>query len=166
MRNIFETMRQDTFNHRESFYVDENTFFDLQQPIGDLLYQIYEHTLSQSLPGFDHIQVFITPSFEIFSEGRFTLEQKRGLCLFLQESLLNVGNHAIDATRLDVVCIAEESTYRLRIIDNGVGLSASGPARQGTRQAITIAQRLNGEFQRRPYSPRGTLCELSWPRRR
>ncbi|MEM8501657.1 MAG: CHASE2 domain-containing protein [Cyanobacteria bacterium P01_D01_bin.1] len=166
MRNIFETMHQDTFNHRESFYVDDSTFFDLQQPISDLLYRIYEHTLSQSLPGFDRIQVFVTPSFETFSEGRFTLEQKRGLCLFLQESLLNVGNHAMNATRLDVICLAEENIYRLQVIDNGVGLENSGPARQGTRQAIAIAQRLNGEFQRRPHSPRGTLCELSWPKRR
>ncbi|MBE9064402.1 CHASE2 domain-containing protein [cf. Phormidesmis sp. LEGE 11477] len=166
MRNIFETMRQETFSHRDSLYIDDSTFLDLQQPISDLLYQVYEYTLNQPLPGFRQIRAFITPIFENFSEARLTLEDKRGLCLFLQESLLNVGNHAMEATRLDVVCLFERDIYRLQIVDNGVGLDSSGPARQGTRQAIAIARQLNGEFQRRPYQPRGTLCELSWPKRR
>lgn len=166
MRDIFEIMRQDTFSHRDSLYIDNNTFFDLQQPISDLLYQVYEHTLNQPLPGFGQIRAFITPIFETFADARLTLEEKRGLCLFLQESLSNVGNHAIGATRLDVVCTAEPNIYKLQIIDNGVGLDSSRPARQGTRQAITTAQRLNGEFYRRPYRPKGTLCELSWPRKR
>ncbi|EDX85736.1 hypothetical protein S7335_3439 [Synechococcus sp. PCC 7335] len=166
MRNIFETMRQETFSYRNSLYIDDSTFFDLHQPLSDLLYQVYEHTLSQPLAGFAQIQAFVTPIFETFSEARFTLEEKRGLCLFLQESLLNVGNHALGATRLDVVCIAEETLYKLQIIDNGVGLDFSRPARQGTRQAIAIAQRLRGEFQRRPHHPKGTVCELTWPKKR
>ena len=166
MRNIFETMRQETFSHRDSLYIDDSTFLDLQQPTSDLLYQVYEHTLNQPLPGFRQIQAFITPIFETFSDARLTLEEKRGLCLFLQESLLNVGNHAMGATRLDVICIFGDDHYRLQIVDNGQGLDSSRLSRQGTRQAVAIAQQLNGEFQRRPNHLRGTLCELSWPKRR
>jgi len=193
MRNIFVQMRQDTVSQRYSLYLDETTLLDLQAPLSDLLYQVYEHSLQQPLPGFENIQTYITPIFETFGtvprRKRSSIATKRGLCLFLQAALLNVGNHAIGATRLDVVCLAEDDTYRLQIIDNGAGLEARRGSRQGTYQARAIARQLGGTFNRRASDfsegslnsrstnsrstneneaklrqPQGTLCELTWPR--
>lgn len=196
MRNIFARMRQDTIAKRYRLYLDETTLIDLQAPLSDLLYRVYEHSIRQNLPGFENMQTYITPIFETFGEtfkGKpFSIEIKRGLCLFLQEALLNVGNHAIGATRLDVVCLAESNIYRLQIIDNGVGLEARSVNRQGTYQAMAIAKQLDGRFRRstsrfsadfsndfpdsRPgsYSTNeeerraskqlGTRCELTWPK--
>ncbi|MGB7087639.1 MAG: CHASE2 domain-containing protein [Phormidesmis sp.] len=167
MRSIFEYMRQDTATRTNSLYIADNTFLDLQQPLGDLLYQVYDHTLNQPLPGFDTVQTYIAPNFESLSQGRFSSAQKRGLCLFLQEALLNIGKHAIEATRIDVICTVEDLQYCLQIVDNGQnGLATPGKIGQGTRQAVALAQRLGGQFQRRPHLPQGTICELIWSKRR
>ncbi|MGB7250113.1 MAG: hypothetical protein WBC73_14335, partial [Phormidesmis sp.] len=160
-------MRQDTATRTNSLYIADNTFLDLQQPLGDLLYQVYDHTLNQPLPGFDTVQTYIAPNFESLSQGRFSSAQKRGLCLFLQEALLNIGKHAIEATRIDVICTVEDLQYCLQIADNGQnGLATPGKIGQGTRQAVALAQRLGGQFQRRPHLPQGTICELIWSKRR
>ncbi|MEM8806678.1 MAG: CHASE2 domain-containing protein [Cyanobacteria bacterium P01_G01_bin.38] len=166
MRNIFEHMRQDATARIDSLYLADSTVLDLRQPLPDLLYQVYEHTLNQSLPGFTSIRTYIPPNFECLTQSRFSPEQKRGLCLFLQAALLNIGKHAVGATRLDVICTEAPRHYQLQIIDNGQGL-ATGPVPigEGTRQAIALAQHLKGRFERRANSPRGVICELVWPRR-
>ena len=95
----------------------------------------------------------------------FSTEQKRGLCLFLQEALWNVGKHAMEATRLDVMCIAEGKTYVLRITDNGFGTDSTHEG-QGTRQAKAIARELGGYYRRYPNSLQGISCELIFPIKR
>lgn len=180
MRNIFARMHQDTIGKRYSLYLDETTLLDLQTPLSDLLYQVYEHSIQQPLPGFESIQSYVTPTFEILEANskrkQFSIAAKRGLCLFLQEALLNVGNHAIGATRLDVVCLAKSNTYQLQIIDNGVGVETHRISRQGTRQAKAIAQQLGGKFRRhinrdltqngnaKTAYTKGTRCEIIWPK--
>ena len=197
MRNIFTQMRQDAVSQRYSLYLDESTLLDLRTPLSDLLYQVYEHSIHQPLPGFEKIQIYVPPVFEVldgvFEDRRFGMAAKRGLCLFLQEALLNVGNHAIGATRLDVICLSESVVYRLQIIDNGMSsvvdvgrrsdrrLARRLASRQGTRQAAMIAQQLGGKFRRSVghFSPlhssplrnlertavqQGTLCEIVWPK--
>ncbi|MEL6553087.1 MAG: CHASE2 domain-containing protein [Cyanobacteria bacterium J06621_11] len=164
MRNIFERLRLDTFTRIDSLYLNDATFLNLQDPLSDLLYQVYEHTLSQPFLGFEKIQVFVTPIFEVLDNNHFGIEEKRGLCLFLQEALSNVGQHAIGATRLDVVCKADINDFRLQIIDNGAGLRSTMADRQGTRQSRAIAQQLNGHFYRVSRQPSGIFCELRWPK--
>ena len=149
MRNIFERLRLDTFTREDSLYLSDTVYLRLREPLSDLLYQVYEHTLSQSLPGFEKIKLFVTPVFEGLEQDAFSIEEKRGLCLFLQEALSNVGKHAMGATRLDVICTLEQHCYRLD--------------KQGTRQARAIARQLNGRFYRVSRQPRGIFCELSWP---
>ncbi|MEO0455920.1 MAG: CHASE2 domain-containing protein [Cyanobacteria bacterium P01_A01_bin.114] len=167
LRRIFEHMRQDATARSDSLYLADNTVLDLRQPLIDLLYQVYEHTLNQSLPGFSSVKTYIPPNFECLAQSRFSPEQKRGLCLFLQEALLNIGKHAVGATRIDVICSADTHHYRLQIVDNGHGFTiAPVPVGEGTRQAVALAQRLKGHFQRRPHSPRGIICELIWWRPR
>ncbi|MEO0769618.1 MAG: CHASE2 domain-containing protein, partial [Cyanobacteria bacterium J06649_4] len=180
MRHIFENLRRDTVALGHSLRLSENIFLDLNEPLSDLLYQVYEHTISQPLPGFESVQTFVTPVFEVLNNSRLGRNAKRGLCLFLQEALLNVGNHAIDATRLSVYCTVEPKHYRLQIIDNGIGLNVRNVQRQGTRQARAIARQLNGQFRRRSNTyinssenrgskngtdstEIGTICELFWP---
>ncbi|MEL6261780.1 MAG: CHASE2 domain-containing protein [Cyanobacteria bacterium J06626_6] len=166
MRSIFEYLSQDTTARTDSLYLADSTVLDLRQPLSDLLYQVYEHALSQPLPGFNTVQTYISPNFEVFNSSSFTAEQKRGICLFLQECLLNVGKHAIGATRIDVIATSNTVRYSLQIVDNGQSPSFSARAMgQGTQQANTIAYRLGGQFHRRANAPQGTQCELSWPKK-
>lgn len=168
MRNTFEHMRQEANVGSRSLYFS-NAMLDLRQPLAMLLYQVYDATLDQDLPGFSSVRSYIPPNFECLNQSRFNLEQKRGLCLFLQEALVNVGKYAIDATRIDVVCAERDREYQLQVIDNAPSVKgevdvAAMPSGEGTRQAIALAQRLKGKFRRFPNSPHGTVCELTWPK--
>lgn len=164
LRGIFEHMRQEVTARKNSLYLTDNTVLDLQQPLPELLYQIYEHTLQQTLPGFASIQICVPPNFECLSHIRLNPEQKRGICLFLQEALLNIGKHAIGVTRIDVICACGSRHHRLQIIDNGHGFTKTAiPTGEGTHQAIALAKSLRGQFQRRINSPRGIICEIIWP---
>ncbi|MCU0570944.1 MAG: hypothetical protein MUF49_30800 [Oculatellaceae cyanobacterium Prado106] len=140
---------------------------DLKAPLPDLLYQVYNHTRGEDLPGFEAVRTFIPPNFESLRFSCHSLTDKRGLCLFLHEALFNVGKHAIYATRLNVICSAEGRWYRLQIIDNGPGIDLDTLREgQGTRQARTIAHQIRGRFDRYNDPSQGTICELTWRKRR
>ena len=168
LRNIFEYLQQEATNPERSLYLKNNLYFDLQNPISDLLYEVYDQTLNQQLPGFNSLQTYISPTFNCFDDNKFDLEKKRGLCLFLQEALCNVGKHANNPTRLDVYCLSRRDFYILRIVDNGritVNNQQNLREGQGTRQAKAIAKQLRGRFRRRKNTPQGTICELIWPKK-
>jgi len=135
-----------------------------QTPIHELLYQIYENTLKRELPGFTSIRTFIAPDFSSLKNCRLSIDQKQALCLFLQEALCNVGNHAIEASCLDVSCRQDENWYTLQVMDNGLNSFPAVSARQGrgTAQAKELARSLKGSFQRRSHVPHGMVCELNW----
>jgi len=181
LRGIYQSMRlamQD-----EAIYLQSGLSLDLDLPLEALLQQVFEHTLSREFPGYASLQFLITPDFTPLAAATFTLEQKRGLCVFFQEALCNVGKHAVGTTRLTIICSNTagqngQDTYCLSVTDNGQTPSViesllqsltSSPAddckekHQGTRQAEAIAQQLNGKFKRYPNSPQGTICELCWP---
>jgi CHASE2 domain-containing sensor protein len=165
LRRIFEYMRQEVSTKSTRLYLRGDLVLDLNAPISELLYQVYNHTRAEKLPGLNTIRTFVPPNFEPLASRRYRLEQKRGLCLFLHEALFNVGKHANGATRLDVVCAVDADWYVLRIIDNGCGLdpcSSQLNEGQGTLQARAIARELRGRFSRRPSYPQGTVCELTW----
>lgn len=167
LRSIYESMRQQVLTHSESLYLKGDLVLSLHTPIPDLLYQVYDHTLNREFPCFATIMTYIPPDFEPLEKCSLTLEQKRGLCLFLQEALCNVGKHAIGATRLDVNCTKQAGWYSLQVIDNGIGSLApsynSKLAKQrGTKQAQDIAKQIRGRFERLPHNPQGTICKLTW----
>jgi len=168
LRNIFEYLQQEATNPNRSLYLKNNLFFDLQNPIYELLYEVYDQTLNQQLPGFSSLQTYISPTFDCFDDRKLNIEQKRGLCLFLQEALCNVGKHANNPTRLDVYCFSRRNFYIFRIIDNGettVNHQQKLREGQGTRQAKAVASQLRGRFRRRKNTPQGTICELIWPKK-
>jgi CHASE2 domain-containing sensor protein len=168
MRRIFDHMRQEISTQYTQLYLRGNLLLDLKAPIAELLYQVYNHTRAEELPGLTTVRTFIPPNFEPLKASRYHLNQKRGLCLFLHEALFNVGKHASGATRLDVFFAIESGWYVLRVIDNGPGLdTTSEPMRegQGTLQARAIARDLGGHFSRYSNSPQGVICELTWRKR-
>ena len=149
----------------------------LQAPLHELLYKVYSNTLEQELPYLKTIKFKIV-QFDPLKTSHLRLEHKRGLCRFLEEALCNVGKHAIDATRLTVICTTEGDRQVIRVVDNGRGqLSETEPTIQdlnanihasglGTQLANNLAKQLGGTFRRYQNVPRGTVCELTWPVKR
>jgi two-component sensor histidine kinase len=133
----------------------------LKNPIHEVLYQVYNSTLERDFPCFKTLKVKIR-TFDPISDRYLSLEQKIGLCRFLEEALCNVGKHAIGVTQLEVTCISYEGWCTLSIIDNGWGIHSSQEGR-GTQQFKNLAKQLKGKYRRSPHFPKGTLCELSWP---
>ena len=166
LRGIYREMRQDVVTQRDSLYLPGMPVLDLQTPISELLYTVYDRTLDRDFPGFRTVLTYIPPNFSPLDACHFSPDQKRDLCQFLQEALCNAGKHALGTTRLDTICIQEGNWYSVQIVDNGNGLCESaslGKGGQGTHQAQTLARNLGGRFDRRPNTPRGTICELRWP---
>ncbi|MBW4470912.1 MAG: CHASE2 domain-containing protein [Stenomitos rutilans HA7619-LM2] len=155
LRSVYDSMHQAIVTGNQRY---------AQTPIQELLYQIYEKTLERELPGFTSILTFIAPDFTVLKDCPLSPDQKQALCLFLQEALCNVGNHAINASCLDVICRRNKNWYTLQVIDNGACYLAQVNARegQGTAQARELARSLRGSFQRRPNVPHGLVCELTW----
>ncbi|MBE8966519.1 CHASE2 domain-containing protein [Nostocales cyanobacterium LEGE 12452] len=165
LRTIPEYLSQEMLSRNDSVYLEGNEVLDLQTPISEMLYYVYDITLRKNFQGFMTIQSFIPPNFEPLEECNLNANQKRGLYLFLQEALCNVGKHSQGATRLDVVCTQSSKGYCLQIIDNGFANISKNYQRrgQGTGQAQDLARQLRGKFRRFPHSPQGTICELTWP---
>lgn len=153
LREVYESLRPDRIAQQVS------------APLHELFYEIYHHTLQRDFPTFKQIKVKIH-DFQPMDDDYLSLEQKRELCLFLEEALCNVGKHANGATRLIVNCKQEQGQFALRVIDNGEGIKASlGQSllqRGGTKQARNLAKQLGGNFKRSPNTPKGTICELTW----
>lgn len=166
LRSIPDSLSQEMLSRDDSLCLEGNVVLDLQTPIAELLYQVYDLTLRRNFKGFATILSFIPPNFEPLEDSHLSTSKKRCLCLFLQEALCNVGKHAKGATCLDVICTRESLWYCLKIIDNGAEIISESNytgGRGGTNQAHEIARQLRGKFRRFPHFPQGTVCELTWP---
>jgi len=160
----------------------------LQAPLHELLYKVYSNTLEQELPYLKTIKFKIV-QFDPLNTSHLRLEHKRALCRFLEEALCNVGKHAIEATRLTVICTQEGDRQVIRVADNGRGKQSQSetlslaamdrdrettedpnpklqPSGLGTQLAKNLAKQLGGAFRRYPNQPKGTVCELTWPAKR
>lgn len=169
LRAIYNSMKQEMLAQSSRLYLDGNLVLDLQIPIDELLYQVYDITLRRKLPCFTSIRTYIRPNFQPLKNCTLTTLQKRSLCLFIQEALCNVGKHAEGVTYLDINCTQEKGWYSIQIMDNGVGINLQSQAiakGRGTAQAQEIAHQLRGKFQRLSNSPKGTICILTWPMKR
>lgn len=167
LRSVYETMERGALNPAYQLYLTGNFAVDLKAPLHEVLYQVYSHTVTRSLPYLSKIAFHIT-TFEPMTEGALTLEQKQEVARFFEEALCNVGRYAEGATRLKISCQQADGQNSIRVEDNGQGIVAKeslDPAQggRGTRQAISIAKSLAGTFTRQPAQRRGTVCELCWP---
>jgi len=165
LRSVYDTVRQDALVQGAQFYLAPDDALNLQEPLHKVLYEVYSSVMERDFPCFKSLKMQLV-TFEPLDERQLNLEQKRSLCRFLEEALCNVGKHAIGATRLEVVCMQEQSCNLVRIMDNGSGFDGSLPEGMGTQQARSLAQQLGGTFVREGRSTGGTLCELSWSARK
>ncbi|MGB3516822.1 MAG: CHASE2 domain-containing protein [Elainellaceae cyanobacterium] len=168
LRDVYEAVRQESSSDHTNFYLTSGLQLNLQDPIHELLYEVYHHTLTRDFPNFKTLKIKLT-TFEDVDNRRLTEEQKRGLCRFLEEALCNIGKHATGVRHLQVECKPGNRSNILRIVDDGSGLEtmvnikAGRSHGRGTQQAKSLAHQLSGSFQRRPNHPHGTICELTWP---
>ncbi|UBF25623.1 CHASE2 domain-containing protein [Kovacikia minuta CCNUW1] len=169
LRAVYEMMRQEGINQGNRLHVNATLHVDFQAPLHEILHEVYRNTMERDFPGFKTIK-FTVVKFEPLNTRRLNLEQKQRLCQFLEEALCNVGRHASNVTRLNVICTQEGKQQVIRVADNGSsnpqlifnqppGKAASG---FGTQQAKKLAKMLGGKFRRYPNDPQGTVCELTW----
>jgi len=176
LRQVYHRLQQESLPQEQLLQLGTQHVVDLRNPLHEVLYEVYQETLTRDFPGFDSIRFQIV-DFKPFQTQSLSLEERRSLCRFLEEALCNVGKHAVGAKRLKVQCLATETANLIRVEDNGQGHGAVGAIAdpssdrqspsggRGTQQARAIAQRLRGKFQRE-VSAKGTYCELRWPLRR
>lgn len=169
LRVVYESMQQEVLAEDSQFHLSHDRQLDLQIPLHESLYEVYRSVLERDFPHFKGIKVQVV-KFESLDDRHLDVDQKRGLCRFLEEALCNVGKHATNVTRLEVTCMQIRNQNVIRVADNGVGLpSTNDPSKPwmtgglGTRQAKNLAKQLSGQFQRSAKSPHGTVCELTWP---
>ncbi|OKH38079.1 histidine kinase [[Phormidium ambiguum] IAM M-71] len=161
LRAIYEFMQKETVIQADTLYLEKRLEINLQAPIHELFYQVYVHTLERDLPGFQTLRIKVYSFIPIDNE-QLSIEEKQGLCRFLEEALCNVGKHAIGVTRLNVTCTEKDNFYTLSIVDNGQGINSSSEGR-GTQQFKNLARQLRGKFNRQKLATKGTICEIIWP---
>ncbi|MDJ0736004.1 MAG: CHASE2 domain-containing protein [Nostocaceae cyanobacterium] len=161
IREISDFIKLETLGQEEVLRLGSGLILDLNRPLHDLLYEVYSSTLERiSFENFKTLKVKIR-NFEPIDEKYLIKEQKRDICLFLEEALCNVGKHAEGVKRVQALGVFSENKYKLSVKDNGVGIK-SKQENKGTRYFRKLARQLGGEFRRESVSPRGTICELSW----
>lgn len=166
LRSIEESVRQETLTQDKTtqLYLCGGKQLDLQRPINQLLYEVYQATVSRvrDFPRFETVIKVV--SFDGLEGDRLTIQHKEGLCRFMEEALCNAGKYADGMTRLEVSCKTVDGWNCIRIVDNGKGmLDAARTEGYGTRQATQLARSLGGTFRRTPHLPQGTACELRYP---
>ncbi len=161
LRALGEPLEREILTQEDSLYLGSGRKLDLNSPMHELFYEVYSSTLERDFPGFKTLKIKAR-TFEELDSTSFSPDRKRDLCRFLEEALCNVGKHATGATRLSVTGTHQNGWYALRITDNGPGIYSLAEGR-GTKQSQNLKTRLGGKFRRESNSPKGTLCELSWP---
>ena len=188
LRAVYGSVQRDAIADEPHLRMGSAIELALQAPLHELLYKVYSNTLEQELPYLKTIKFKIV-QFDPLNTSHLRLEHKRALCRFLEEALCNVGKHAIEATRLTVICTQEGDRQVIRVADNGRGKlsdtealnsaetncdkeitedinSKLQPSGLGTQLAKNLAKQLGGTFRRYPNQPRGIVCELTWSAKR
>lgn len=160
IRLIGESLRQEAIEDVYLADTRRDIRLELTHPMHEVFYEVYNLCLQKELPGFQDIKIR-SVAFEPFECQHLNLEIKRKLCWFLQESLENVGKHAIGTTRLMVTGKLHADFYTLIIEDNGPGLT-SDHIGEGTRFFQRLEEVLKGHYLRCSKPTGGTLCKLTW----
>lgn len=164
LRGVYDLVRREALTEVKHFYLRQEQHLDLQQPLHEILYEVYSEVLERDYPYVKSIKIKVF-KFETMDERNLSIEHKRSLCRFLEEALCNVGKYARLTTRLDVTCSQEQGNNIIRVADNGLGIDAMAKEPHsgfGTELALSLAKQLGGKFQRFPNSPQGIVCQLTW----
>jgi CHASE2 domain-containing sensor protein len=161
IREIGEFLKLEALTTEESLRLGSGLILELNRPLHDLLYEVYSSTLERK--GFENFKTLKVKvrNFEPIDDKYLSIEDKRGICLFLEEALCNVGKHAQGVKRVEASGVYSLNKYKLSVKDNGSGIK-SKLENKGTKHSKILAQKLKGEFRRESLFPRGTICELSW----
>lgn len=162
IRDIGESLKQESISD-ENFYIQVGqSKLDLNTPIHELFYEIYIETLKRPFPGFKALKIQAR-SLDPVDTANLSIECKRKLCRFFEETLCNVGKHALGATKLTVTGQTIGKIYSLKIIDNGMGFKSGKVIRgRGTKIARELEIMIRGKFVRKHNSPKGVFCEFQW----
>lgn len=161
IREISEFLKLEALGEKQVLRLGSGLILDLNRPLHDLLYEVYSATLERKdFENFHTLKVKIR-NFEPIDEKNLTREQKRSICLFLEEALCNVGKHAAGVKRIQASGEYCANQYNLWVKDNGSGIK-SNLENKGTKSSKLLAKQLKGNFRRESLSPKGTICELSW----
>lgn len=161
LRDIYEHMRHEGTSRRSLLYIN-GEFMSLEEPLPELLYQVYNLVLMEEMPGLDCITDFVPPDFSPLRGDRFGLEERRGLCQFLQEALLHIGHQTQNATSLAVICGRQGNRYRLGLYHDGESIHDEAMPDRRQAQAQAAAKALRGRFRRTSAPDKGTVDELVW----
>ncbi|MEM8805124.1 MAG: CHASE2 domain-containing protein [Cyanobacteria bacterium P01_G01_bin.38] len=166
LRTLYELMEQQGLSFQDYIHLDDNLILNLKDQLSELLFQVFEHTLSRPFPAFQSLKACMMPNFSPLDACKLSKMQKRGLCLFLEEALCNIGKYGHHVTFIDVVCRSTRNECSIEIINNNTHqvIKKTFDGGYGTYQAIRLAKQLSGQFQRFA-GPNNTLhCQLKWPR--
>lgn len=162
LRGLGDHLKQEILSQEESLYLRGGLKVNLNVPLHELFYEVYSNTLEQ--PEFAPFKgLKVSCHFDPLPTLTLSSEQRRELCRFLEEAISNIGKHAGGATHLVISGTLNNRWYTLRITDDGPGLQTAAIEGEGTKYARKLAARLKGRFKRHTLSPKGTLCELTFP---
>ena len=161
IRDIGDFLKQETLKSNEILRLGSGLVLDLKKPANELFYEVYTSTVQRNDLNYLSDIKAKTRSFEPIDDNFLTLEDKRGLCQFIEESLCNIGKHAQGAKRIQVTGKSHDGWYTLSVKDNGSGLK-SFTENKGTKQCKDLAFKLGGNFKRQSISPKGCLSEITW----
>ncbi|WP_233787735.1 CHASE2 domain-containing protein [Dulcicalothrix desertica] len=168
LREVYDLVKREAITELNSFYLRQSQKLDMQQPLHELLHEVYEDVLKRDDSFFKNIKLKIL-SFESMDEQNLSIEHKRSLCRFLEEALCNVRKYAQGTTKIEVICAQEQGKNIIRVADNGSGFTTIGNFSLhtgfGTRRAQNLAKQLGGKFERLSNSP-GAICQLTWSARK
>jgi CHASE2 domain-containing sensor protein len=162
IRHIGESLQQNASQgSAEMLVLGDGERLDLKMPLNELLHLVADRVLySDRYPTLNNLKVKVINFQEIPS--KLSIDQKRQLCQFLEESIGNVGKYAVGATRLQLVGKVSGDVYRLSVEDNGQG-EVFDRVGQGTKQARRLAVSLGGRFERfQNRSANGVICFIEW----
>ena len=170
IRDLYDNLEKEIRPESPYLYLEKGgPVLDLEDPLHELLYQVYIQTIKRDFPYFQQIKANIV-KFEPMRIDSLSIETKRSLCRFLQEVLCNVGRYAEGATRIQITCLSTKKENLISVKDNGCkksdeahAVSAQFTGGSGTVHASHLAKCLKGKFIRSPVSSKGTTCELRWP---
>lgn len=144
LRGMYEFWQQENLTPNTSLYLGNNLVIDLRNPLHEILYQVYSYTLDRDFPCFKTLKLKIH-NFESINESNLSIENKRGICRFLEEALCNVGKHATEITCLQVSYSLSQGRYTLSILDNGLGTYSLREG-WGTKQFKKLAQQIKRQI--------------------
>jgi CHASE2 domain-containing sensor protein len=161
IRSIGDRLRQEAIEDVYFIVSDSDIKLDLTHPMHEILYEVYSLCVQRKLPGFSKIKVR-SVSISPFNCKSLDLDVKRQLCWFLEESLQNIGKHAMGTTKIQVIGKNISNCYSLKVEDNGPGITTSHIG-AGTEAFYRLEAILQGKFFRFTKPGGGTVCELIWP---